>query len=78
VRQLGYAFEDEDGEIGFRCIGAPIYDSDNRVISAISVAGTTAQISRERLAKLASIVQATALEISVHLGHKADPELKTQ
>jgi DNA-binding IclR family transcriptional regulator len=70
VRQLGYAFEDEEGEIGFRCIGAPIFDSDNRVVSAISVAGTTTQISREKLAKLASTVKATALEISVHLGHK--------
>ncbi len=72
VRQLGYAFEDEEGEIGFRCIGAPIYDSENKAISAISVAGTTAQIPKEKLAKLASIVKATALEISVSLGHKVE------
>ena len=68
VRELGYAFEDEEGEIGFRCIGVPVYDSANKVISAVSVAGTTAQIPKERAAKLASVVKATALEISEHLG----------
>lgn len=70
VRQLGYAFENEEAEIGFRCIGAPIYDSANNVISAISVAGTTAQIPREKLTKLALTVKETAQEISVHLGHE--------
>jgi DNA-binding IclR family transcriptional regulator len=74
VRELGYAFEDEEGEIGFRCIGVPINDSGNRVIAAISVAGTTAQISKERVGKLASAVKATALEISTHLGYKLGSE----
>ena len=74
VRELGYAFEDEEGEIGFRCIGVPINDSSNRVIAAISVAGTTAQISKERVGKLASTVKATALEISAHLGYKLGSE----
>ncbi len=77
VRELGYAFEDEEGEIGFRCIGVPIYDSADRVISAVSVAGTTAQIPKERVAKLASVVQATALEISTHLGYKMNSEVET-
>jgi len=74
VRELGYAFEDEEGEIGFRCIGVPVYDSANKVISAVSVAGTTAQIPKERAAKLASVVKATALEISTHLGYRPEPE----
>ncbi|MGH9616120.1 MAG: IclR family transcriptional regulator [Acidobacteriaceae bacterium] len=69
VRELGYSFEDEEGEIGFRCIGVPIYDSSSTVISAISVAGTTSQIPKERVTKLASTVKATALEISSHFGY---------
>jgi IclR family KDG regulon transcriptional repressor len=74
VRERGYAFEDEEGEIGFRCIGVPLHDSANRVIAAISVAGTTSQISNERVAKLASIVKATAVQISAHLGYDSDLE----
>jgi DNA-binding IclR family transcriptional regulator len=68
VRQLGYAFEDEEGEIGFRCVGAPICDSGDRAVAAISIAGTTAQISDDRLTSLASMVKTTAKQISAQLG----------
>lgn len=74
VRQMGYAFEDEEGEIGFRCIGVPLYDSANRAIAAISVAGTTSQISNERVAKLVSLVKATAVQISAILGSNSEFE----
>ena len=77
IRELGYAFEDEEGEIGFRCIGVPIYDSGGNLISAISIAGTTAQIPKERVAKLASVVRSTAHEISAHLGYEPDSEIET-
>lgn len=72
VRELGYAFEDEEGEIGFRCIGAPICDSDNRAVAAISIAGATSQIPDQRLSKLASMVKATAKQISAQFGNSRD------
>ncbi len=76
VRELGYSFEDEEGEIGFRCIGAPVYDSANRVISAVSVAGTTGQIPKERVPKLASVVKSAAMEISTHFGYKVTSDTR--
>jgi DNA-binding IclR family transcriptional regulator len=74
IHELGYAFDDEEGEIGFRCIGAPIYDSAGKVIAAVSVAGTSAQIPKENVSKLACAVKATAQEISANLGFKVDSE----
>lgn len=74
VRELGYAFEDEEGEIGFRCIGAPIFDSGNRAVAAISIAGTTSQISNERVTRFASMVRATAGQISSRLGSSEESE----
>lgn len=68
VRKLGFSFEDEEGEIGFRCIGAPIFDFTNKVVAAISVAGTTAQIEAEKVPELARIVKDTAAHISSRLG----------
>jgi IclR family acetate operon transcriptional repressor len=68
VREQGYAFEDEEGEIGFRCIGVPLYDLVDRAVAAISVAGTTSQISNDRIASLISNVKLTAHQISVRLG----------
>jgi IclR family acetate operon transcriptional repressor len=65
---MGYAFENEEGEIGFRCVGASICDSGDRAVAAISIAGTTSQISDKRLASLASMVKTTAKQISAQLG----------
>jgi len=69
VRSLGYALDDEEDEIGFRCIGAPIFTYTRRVVAAISVAGTVAQISDDNLEQLATIVKHTAAEISSQLGY---------
>jgi DNA-binding IclR family transcriptional regulator len=67
IKSLGYAFEDEEGEIGFRCLGAPIFDHSNNVVAALSVAGTTSQIPHERADQLGKTVRAVANEISTHL-----------
>lgn len=68
VRTVGYSFEDEEGEIGFRCIGAPIFNFTDHVVAAISVSGTTAQIPTEQVPELARIVKDKAAQISSHLG----------
>ena len=49
IRHAGYAIEDEEGEIGCRCVGAPVFDHSGNAIAAISVAGTTAQITNRRV-----------------------------
>ena len=74
VRMLGYAFENEEGEIGFRCIGVPLFDSTGQVVAAISVAGTTAQIAEESVGKLARLIQQSATQISNQIGY--DPGTK--
>jgi len=68
IRELGYAFDDEEDEIGVRCIGAPVFDSSERIVAAISVTGTTAQISMGRVQGLAKTVKKTSAAISSQLG----------
>jgi DNA-binding IclR family transcriptional regulator len=69
VRSVGYALDDEEDEIGFRCIGAPIFNYTRKVVAAISVAGTIAQIPDDDLLRLATVVRHTAAEISSQLGY---------
>jgi len=64
VRTQGYALDDEEDEIGLRCIGSAILDGDGRAIAAVSIAGTTAQITAERIPSLAPLVKGTAMSIS--------------
>jgi len=47
VRRRGVAFDDEESDIGCRCVGAPIQDHTGRVIAAISVSGPASRFTRE-------------------------------
>jgi len=69
VKSLGYSVDDEEDEIGDRCVGAPVFDPNFSIVAAISVAGTVAQIPDERIPDLASLVKQTAEQVSSHLGN---------
>jgi DNA-binding IclR family transcriptional regulator len=60
VLRTGYALDDEEDEIGLRCIGAPVLGPDNRPLAALSVSGTTAQVTSANLKELAHLVRQTA------------------
>jgi DNA-binding IclR family transcriptional regulator len=67
VRVRGYAVDDEEDELGFRCIAAPILDDHNGAIAAVSVVGTIGEITLERVAQLAGRVKAAAGAIAASL-----------
>ncbi len=67
VREHGYALDDEEDEIGVRCIGVPVFDSYQRAVAAISLAGTTDQIPLDRVRTLARALKQTASQISLRL-----------
>lgn len=69
VRQQGYAVDDEEEEVGVRCVGAPIFDHRGVVAGAVSVAGLVLHISWERIEELAPKVKAAAHAISTELGY---------
>jgi DNA-binding IclR family transcriptional regulator len=71
TRALGYAVDDEEEELGGRCVGAPVWDRDGRVVAAVSVAGGTDQINADTFATIAAQVMAAALAISKELGYRA-------
>ena len=73
VRQMGYAVDDEEEEIGSRCIGAPVLSSSGTAVAAISLSGTTSQITPENLPPLASLIKSTAARIAedIQLGEVA-------
>jgi DNA-binding IclR family transcriptional regulator len=64
TRKLGYAVDDEEDEIGHRCIGAPIFDQTGAVIAAVSVSGTTSDVSGDNVVFLAERVKECAASIS--------------
>lgn len=76
VKQMGYAVDDEEEEIGLRCIGAPIMEGTGRAVAAISIGGTTGQITESNVARLAERVRQTASGIAeaLQLGQLEDQD----
>jgi IclR family KDG regulon transcriptional repressor len=68
IRDVGYAIDDEEFEVGLRCIAAPVRDSSGQVMSALSVAGPAFRILDDRMAALSSAVIRVAARLSASLG----------
>ena len=69
VRRRGWAIDDEESEIGHRCLGAPIYDYRGDIIAAISASGPTSVFTEDRIESVASYLTAQAMEISRTMGY---------
>jgi DNA-binding IclR family transcriptional regulator len=67
VRQRGYALDDEEEEIGVRCIGAPIFNGNAEVVASLSVVGSTSQIGDDTLRGLTGMVAGAARRIGDHI-----------
>jgi IclR family acetate operon transcriptional repressor len=67
-RSLGYSFEIDEDVIGVGCVAAPIFGANRVLVGAISVAGTTQQISIETIPEIGKIVRRCAGLISAKLG----------
>jgi len=67
--QQGYALDDQETDLGARCVAAPILDESGKVAGAISVSGPATRISRGRIRAFASAVKNGARIISMRLDH---------
>lgn len=65
VAERGWALDDEESEIGVRCIAAPVRDRDGRTIAAISLSAPAVRIDDDTLLTIAQAVhtEATGLRL---------------
>ena len=66
ARQYGIARDNEELELGVRCMAAGIYDDQSKLIAGLSISAPADRLEEHWLPKL----QATANEISSALGYK--------
>lgn len=66
--QAGYAYDLGEDEPAIRCVAAPVRDSSNRIVAAISVSSTQEHMGPDRMQALVPVVQAAARQISIELG----------
>jgi len=67
VRQYGTAHDNEELELGVRCMACGIYDDQDKLVAGLSISAPASRLDDSWLAKL----QTTANEISTALGCKS-------
>lgn len=68
VRQRGYAIDNEECEIGARCIAFPVYDYTQKIIAGISVTGPAIRITDAFASRWESYMKQMTQQISRQLG----------
>jgi len=69
VRVRGYALDEEEHELGVRCVAAPVRNHEGKVVAAISVAGPTERMPRTLVgSEVAMKIVAAAHAVSLDLG----------
>ncbi len=66
----GYAIDDEETEIGGRCVAAPIFNADGKAVASMSIVGPTSRISRSDFPKFGTIISDIAGKASAALGYR--------
>lgn len=68
VRRRGYAIDDQEIEVGVRCIDAPIFNERHHAIAAVSVSGPASRITAPTMPKVAEHLLRCCRDISLSLG----------
>jgi IclR family acetate operon transcriptional repressor len=68
IRTRGYAIDDQENELGMRCVAAPVFDRKGRVRASLSISGDVARLSEERLAGLGRTLSLAAQRMTNDIG----------
>jgi DNA-binding IclR family transcriptional regulator len=71
IRAAGVSIDDEENEMGVRCIGAAVLGTGSAAVAAISVSAPASRMTHERCDEIAPAVIAATEEIARRLGRRA-------
>lgn len=70
IRRQGYAIDNEECEVGIRCIAVPIRDYTGKMVAGLSVSGPASRMTFESIQEKIPYLFEVAGEISKRLGTK--------
>jgi len=71
VRAQGYAIDDEENNLGARCLGAPVFDQSGMIEASLGLSGTTNQVNAHTMPRIVEALKDAARHISLQLGYRA-------
>jgi DNA-binding IclR family transcriptional regulator len=70
IKKNGYAIDDEENEMGVRCVGAPIFNINGKVAGAISVSGPMHRVTEDKIDFISNELIKCSNLISKEMGYK--------
>ena len=70
VRREGYAIDDEESEVGMRCIAAPVRDLTGDLVAAVGIGGPVQRLSKKTLRGITPALLKATENISTRLGYR--------
>jgi DNA-binding IclR family transcriptional regulator len=64
IVEQGYSLDDEENDLGVRCVSAPVFNGLGEAIGCVGIDGPTIRMTDERLPKLIDDVKAAAQHLS--------------
>lgn len=71
VRALGYAIDDEENNLGARCLGAPVFNQQGEIEASLGLSGTINQVNSETMPRIVETLKDAARHLSMQLGYRA-------
>lgn len=68
IRARGYAIDEQEKNLGMRCIAAPVFDMHREAIAGISISGPVSRMATAAMPGLAQSVISAAQELTAALG----------
>ena len=68
VRAQGFSIDNEEKNMGMRCIAAPVFDINREAVAGISVSGPTSRVSEAEIARLSRPVIEAARQLTLAIG----------
>ncbi len=71
VREQGYSVDDEENNMGARCVGAPIFNQNGLVEASLGLSGTINQVNPHTMPRILEHLKDAARHVSMQLGYRA-------
>jgi len=73
-RIRGWSIDDEERNVGMRCLAAPIFNEFGEAAAGISISGPTVRMSNEKLGELGPVVKRAAEKVTSAIGGRSPHE----
>jgi IclR family KDG regulon transcriptional repressor len=70
IREIGYAADNEEMEMGVRCVACLIRQHRAGIVGAVSISGPSSRLTCDRMTSLGELVRQTAGRITADLGYR--------